>query len=170
MTCLCECEVRGVSPTLLYLSRSKSCQLSFTDSPLSTVGWQYDGLFNSWLVGQNPYQQSITDNGGLIVDKVVLINKDPYDTHLTRTTPVWYPSPYMVKTVFLSTYFQCFYTIGGFDCFVLFFLFSKKNSTFLLEKKISCYSSSPSSPWIEPSVRHPWRHERENTYMLDWWR
>jgi hypothetical protein len=36
------------------------------------------GLINSWLISQNPYQQSIADNE-LIVDKVVLINKEPYD-------------------------------------------------------------------------------------------
>ena len=49
----------------LYLSNSKS--------------YQHDGLINSLLIGQNPYhcQQSIPDNE-LIVDKVVLINKEPY--------------------------------------------------------------------------------------------
>jgi len=38
-----------------------------------------DGLINSWLISKNknPYQQSIDDKE-LTVDKVVLINKDPY--------------------------------------------------------------------------------------------
>ena len=36
-----------------------------------------DGLINSWLISKNPYQQSIDDKE-LIVDKVVLINKEPY--------------------------------------------------------------------------------------------
>jgi hypothetical protein len=44
------------------LSISKSCQLSSTDSPLST--------------SENPCQQSIADNE-FIVDKVVLIDKEP---------------------------------------------------------------------------------------------
>ena len=34
-------------------------------------------LINSWLIGQDPYQQSIADNN-FKVDNVVLINKDPY--------------------------------------------------------------------------------------------
>jgi hypothetical protein len=54
---------------LLYLSISKSYQLSSTDSPLSTVDNTGDGLINSWLINQNPCQQSIADNE-LIVDKV----------------------------------------------------------------------------------------------------
>jgi hypothetical protein len=33
-------------------------------------------LSNCWLIGQNPYQQSIADNE-LIVDNVDLIGKDP---------------------------------------------------------------------------------------------
>ncbi len=36
-----------------------------------------DGLINSWLIRKSPYQQLVVDKE-LIVDKVVLINKDPY--------------------------------------------------------------------------------------------
>jgi hypothetical protein len=35
-----------------------------------------DGLINSWLIRKSPYQQLVVDKE-LIVDKVVLINKDP---------------------------------------------------------------------------------------------
>ena len=35
------------------------------------------GLINSWLISKSPYQQLVVDKE-LIVDKVVLINKDPY--------------------------------------------------------------------------------------------
>ena len=38
VACLCACEDRGASPTLKHLSISKSYQLSYTDSPQSTVG------------------------------------------------------------------------------------------------------------------------------------
>jgi hypothetical protein len=37
-----------------------------------------DGLINSWLIRKSPYQQLVVDKE-LIVDKVVLINKDPYN-------------------------------------------------------------------------------------------
>ena len=33
---------------------------------------------NSWLISKSPYQQLVVDKE-LIVDKVVLMNKDPYD-------------------------------------------------------------------------------------------
>jgi hypothetical protein len=36
-----------------------------------------DGLINSWLIRKSPYQQLVVDKE-LIVDKVVLINKEPY--------------------------------------------------------------------------------------------
>jgi hypothetical protein len=48
------------------LSISKPYQLSSTDPR----------AVNSWLISKNPYQQSIDDKK-LIVDKVVLINKEP---------------------------------------------------------------------------------------------
>ncbi len=35
-----------------------------------------NGLINSWLISKSPYQQLVVDKE-LIVDKVVLINKDP---------------------------------------------------------------------------------------------
>ena len=35
-----------------------------------------DGLINSWLIRKSPYQQLVVDKE-LIVDKVVLINKEP---------------------------------------------------------------------------------------------
>ena len=37
---------------------------------------QHDGLINSWLISKSPYQQ-LVDDKELIVDKVVLSNKDP---------------------------------------------------------------------------------------------
>jgi hypothetical protein len=53
--CLCECEDRGESPTLTKFVNSKSHQLSFTDSPLSTLVWHNE----------------------LMVGNVVLMNKEP---------------------------------------------------------------------------------------------
>jgi hypothetical protein len=35
-----------------------------------------DGLINSWLIRKSPHQQLVVDKE-LIVDKIVLINKDP---------------------------------------------------------------------------------------------
>ena len=37
----------------------------------------HDGLINCWLISKSPYQQ-LVDDKELIVDKVVLINKQPY--------------------------------------------------------------------------------------------
>ena len=51
---------------LLYLSISKQ----LVDS--------HDGLINCWLISKVPYQQ-LLDDKELIVDKVVLINKQPYN-------------------------------------------------------------------------------------------
>jgi hypothetical protein len=39
----------------------------------------HDGLINCWLISKSPYQQ-LVDDKELIVDKVVLINKHPYNT------------------------------------------------------------------------------------------
>ena len=61
---------------LLHLSISKSCQLSSTDSPLSTVGWKHDGLIKSWLIRILTNQQVITDNE-LIVDRSSLSTRTP---------------------------------------------------------------------------------------------
>ena len=44
--------------------------------------------YHSWLISKNPYQQVIDDKE-LIVDKVVLINKDPYvKAHQGKINPV----------------------------------------------------------------------------------
>jgi hypothetical protein len=46
---------------------------------------------NSWLIGQDPYQQSIPGDNELMVDTVVLINKEIYfnedrETELNRAS------------------------------------------------------------------------------------
>jgi hypothetical protein len=46
-----------------------------------------DGLINSWLIRKSPYQQLVVDKE-LIVDKVVLINKEPYPVDHTNCLQV----------------------------------------------------------------------------------
>ena len=73
VACLCVCEDRGASPTLTAFVNFQI--LSTIIHRLSSINsWlitQWSDQQSSWLISQNPYQQSIADNE-LIVHKVVL--------------------------------------------------------------------------------------------------
>jgi hypothetical protein len=74
--------VRGcVCSLVLLFATLYSCRLHYSMCVfyyyfLNLINYHL-GLINSWLIGQNLYQQSIADNV-LIVDNDVLINKEPY--------------------------------------------------------------------------------------------
>ena len=75
-----ECEDRGSSPYSSTLPVFVNFQTLSTIHRPSIYQQLVDttmGFINSWLISKNPYQQSIGDKE-LIVDNVVLINKDPY--------------------------------------------------------------------------------------------